>query len=548
MTITSGNLDSLLNISTGPEALASLTFLSGTATGNVVSSVTARTGPAPYSGFSTLKITSVNDADNTLVVTGYTGGGSYGQGAAVPWYFAVIGQVGNDLLLAGAGSAALTSVPASTVASYIESGNTGSLDNDLFVMAVDGTQLGTDMTAAQTLTFASLSPAAETVATVTASPPTSPVTVADSAAAVQGALATLESLANAGDLSAIDLTDPGTPVLTVTVGQLTADAAALSRIAGNFSLTVTGASVQTAGAIAATAHVGAIQITDSAATVTANIDPLQALSAQGHPLSITFTDSGIPTLSLTPAQVADDAATLQGISSNYVLRIDGSAANITVAGIAGHGDVVVFTGAATQYAVTPAGDGTSFTVTDMGTGRASVDHLSTVTALQFSDATDFVARAPSASSITTGNVAELYSAVLGRVPDVPGLAFYQAQAAANPGLALTQLAQEFLNSPEYMNNPAHGYAQSAAGDAQFITDTYNNLLHRAPESGAVSFYQNIVAQFTGGMTPGTAAYAAAQSAGHAQVLVYFSASTEFLSDVQITAQHPADAQHWLILI
>jgi hypothetical protein len=548
MTIGSGNLDSLLNISTGPEALASLTYVSGAATGSTVSSVTARTGMAPYSGFSTLKITSVSDADNTIVVTGYTSGGSYGAGSAVPWFFAVIGQVGNDLLLAGAGSAALTSVPASTVASYIESGNTASLNNDLFVMAIDGSNLGTEVTAAQTLTFTPLASAAETVAMVTASPPTSPVTVADSAAAVQGGLTTLQSLAAAGDITAITLTDQGTPVLTVTVSQLTTDAAALSKIAGNVSLTVTGGSVASAGAIAAMPHVGAIDLTDSAATVMANLDSLQALSAQGHPLSITFTDSGIPTLSLTPAQVTNDAGVLKGISSNYILRIDGSAANITVAGIAGHGDEVVFTGSAAQYGITPAGDGNSFTVTDTGTGRSSVDHLSTITALQFSDATDFVAQAPSSSSITTGNVAELYSAVLARVPDVAGLAFYQAQAAANPGLAFTQLAQEFLNSPEYKNNSAHNYAQSAAGDAQFVTDTYNNLLHRAPETGAVPFYQNIISQFTNGMTAGTPAYAAAQLAGHAQVLVYFSASTEFLGDVQITAQHPADAQHWLILI
>jgi hypothetical protein len=51
-----------------------------------------------------------------------------------------------------------------------------------------------------------------------------------------------------------------------------------------------------------------------------------------------------------------------------------------------------------------------------------------------------------------------------------------------------------------------------------------------------------------GLTAGTAAYAAAEATAHALVLAYFSQSPEFLNDVQITAQHPADATHWLILI
>jgi hypothetical protein len=243
-----------------------------------------------------------------------------------------------------------------------------------------------------------------------------------------------------------------------------------------------------------------------------------------------------------------DTAVLKDISTDFTLAIDGSAANITVAGIAGRGTVVQFTGPAANYSVTPSGDGVSLTVTDTGTGRTSVDHLSGITALQFSGGTDFVAQAPSNTGITTGNVTELYSAVLARTPDVAGLAYYQAQISSTPGLNLNQLAQNFLSAPEYVNNSAHNYAQTAAGDGQFITDTYNNLLHRAPEAGAVGYYQNVIAQFTNGVTPGTPAYTAAELAGHAQVLVNFAASAEFLNDVQITAQHPADAQHFLYII
>jgi hypothetical protein len=201
--------------------------------------------------------------------------------------------------------------------------------------------------------------------------------------------------------------------------------------------------------------------------------------------------------------------------------------------------------------MTAQGDGIGLTVTDTGTGRASMDSLRGITAVQFSDFTDIVAQTPGsgeAGAVTTGNVTELYGAVFGRLPDVPGLAYYQAEAAANPDFPLTQFAQQFLASPEYVNNPAHAYAQSSAGDAQFIADCYENLLHRAPESGAVPYYQNIINSFTANLTPGTAAYAAAQTLGHAYVLTDFSASAEFLQDVQVTAQNPSSAQHWLVLV
>jgi hypothetical protein len=116
---------------------------------------------------------------------------------------------------------------------------------------------------------------------------------------------------------------------------------------------------------------------------------------------------------------------------------------------------------------------------------------------------------------------------------------------------LVSLAQNFLQSPEYTNNSEHTYPQTAAGESQFITDSYNNLLHRAPESGAIPYYQNLISQFNRGLIPGTAAYIAADLQAHAIVLVDFSASPEFLGDVQVTAANPASAGftgHWLLLI
>jgi hypothetical protein len=119
----------------------------------------------------------------------------------------------------------------------------------------------------------------------------------------------------------------------------------------------------------------------------------------------------------------------------------------------------------------------------------------------------------------------------------------------NPATSLQQYAEFFLNSPEYTANSEHAYAQTVAGDQQFITDSYQNLLHRAPSADEVAFYEtNVIAPALKNLQAGTAAYAAADLAAHALTLVYFSASPEFLADVQVTATNPASAQHWLVLV
>ena len=236
--------------------------------------------------------------------------------------------------------------------------------------------------------------------------------------------------------------------------------------------------------------------------------------------------------------------TLPGVSAPLSLGISATAANLTIDGSTTEGTTVIFSGKASDYSISASGS--TITVTDTGTGRSSTDHLTNVTALHFSDVTDIVAATPGTDgAVTTGNITELYGAVFGRLPDVPGLAYYQAELTANPAIPLLTFAQWFLASPEYVS--AHSYAQSTAGDDKFITDSYTNLLKRAPEAAALPYYENVINQFTQGLTPGTSAYAAAQAEGHALVLVYFSASGEFLGDVQITAQNPSSAQHWLLL-
>jgi probable HAF family extracellular repeat protein len=397
--------------------------------------------------------------------------------------------------------------------------------------------------------------------------------VTDSAVNVETSLSTLEGWAANGQLLGITLTDSN-PTFILPETQLTAAQSVLSLVQGNYSLDVIGATAAQASLLASNSHLSAITIDDTAANIVAseqalqqlkatvsyvvadtaanigaNLDALEALHNGGASVQLGVTDI-TGSLKVTAAQLTSDFSILHNATGNFLVSIDASQPNLTINGLSGHGNVAVFQGNASQYTVAGVpGVSGAFTVTDVSTGRTSVDTLSGVIALQFKDGLDFVAAAPSASAITTGNVTELYSAVLARVPDASGLQFYQQYLAANPSTQSLTMAQWFLVSAEYTGNSAHNYAQSAAGDGQFITDTYQNLLHRAPDTGAVSFYTtNVINPMLTGLTPGTAAYASAELQAHAQVLVYFAASQEFLNDVQITAQHPADAQHWLLLV
>ena len=174
-----------------------------------------------------------------------------------------------------------------------------------------------------------------------------------------------------------------------------------------------------------------------------------------------------------------------------------------------------------------------------------------MTAVQFFDYTEIIASQKPASGavVSSFQIAAIYSAVLDRVPDVAGLAYYENEAATNHSVPLITYAENFLRSPEYTSNSAHAYAQTSAGDAQFIQDTYNNLLHRAASTSDVTWYQaNVIGPVLATAAPGTAAYTSVELQAHAQLLADFSTSAEFQADVQVTAQQPANAQHWLVLI
>jgi hypothetical protein len=370
--------------------------------------------------------------------------------------------------------------------------------------------------------------------------------VTDSAANIGTDLDSLQSLISSGKVTSIVLTDSGTPTLTVTAAQMVSDAQAINDIAGAYTLNVTGDATDISQLTPTVlSHVKSLSVTDSAANIAGELDSLQSLAAAGKLTSVAVSGTSFADLTISASQLASDASALKDITGDYVLDINAAANGGSIAGIQGHGNIVTFSGSAGDYTIAASASGNGVTVTD----SAGTEQLSGIDAIQIGAQTDYVAATPLKGGMTdTGNLTELYGAVFSRTPDVAGLGFYEAYLANNPNTPLLQFAQWFLDSTEYQTNPAHAYAQTSAGETQFISDSYENLLHRTPSSDEVNFYlTNVIQPALNGLQAGSAAYAAADAKAHALLLVYFSASPEFLGDVQITAQNPSSAQHWLLL-
>jgi len=384
-----------------------------------------------------------------------------------------------------------------------------------------------------------------TVQTALQSTVTASVAVVDSGANVLSNLDALETLWQNNLLTSVTLSDQAAPAWTLTATQFDTDANVLAVLQSAVSLTVTGAVEAYQAAVATAAPIqltSPLSVSDTADNISYWLDGLASGVAAGKIGGITISAGSV--IDLTSDQMTTDQAALNAITNQaFSVAVTPSSATASIDG-AGYGTTVVLSGDAALYTITPAGNGTGFTLSGNGVNEA----ISNVTALQFADYTLIVAsQTPQvAGGVSSFQVATLYAAVLDRQPDIAGLAFYEKTAAAGQ-YSITTFAEWFLQSPEYTS--ANTYPQTSAGDAQFITNTYENLLSRAPETGAVSYYEtNVIDPILAKATPGTTAYTQAELLAHATVLTYFSQSPEFKGDVAVTAQTPADATHWLVLI
>jgi serralysin len=118
---------------------------------------------------------------------------------------------------------------------------------------------------------------------------------------------------------------------------------------------------------------------------------------------------------------------------------------------------------------------TIFNVSDK-TNIDGNDTLQNIQRLQFSD--------NSLAFDIKGNAGEayrLYQAAFNRIPDFDGLGFWIG--AIDSGASLKSVASQFISSQEFKT--LYG---ANVNDVGFITNLYQNVLHRAPDQGGLDFW------------------------------------------------------------
>jgi hypothetical protein len=226
-----------------------------------------------------------------------------------------------------------------------------------------------------------------------------------------------------------------------------------------------------------------------------------------------------------------------GNSVTGVAGIASGAAGISLP--TANGNTVIVDGAISTAASTSGADSYSLfvsgsgavTLTDNNTGNSEA--ISGANYILFDGAATTSSGAyQSLYIIETGVGAELaamYNAALGRVPDLPGLEFYidQFGTAALPDMHAA--AKFFMSSPEFKAlYPALQTASDNGGpnDQAFITELYGQILHRTPSATEIQYY---VSAIQGTLTTSTGA--AIPAADRATLLEYFTQSPENQADI-----------------
>jgi serralysin len=162
--------------------------------------------------------------------------------------------------------------------------------------------------------------------------------------------------------------------------------------------------------------------------------------------------------------------TLTGSAGNDTL--DGGAGDDTLDGGAGWDTAVYAGGRATVDVSVNNG---VYTVTSVNAGT---DTLTNIERIRFADvavAFDIEGHA--------GDVYRLYQAAFDRHPDNGGLGFWIN--AADSGINMETIAAHFADSAEF--HALYGASQS---NSEFLTNLYDNVLHRAYDQGGFDFWMN----------------------------------------------------------
>jgi hypothetical protein len=299
-----------------------------------------------------------------------------------------------------------------------------------------------------------LTEGAETL-TVTAQSKSASMTINDTSKAVGVAAYAMSAASSSVDEGSI-------AVFTVTTSNVAGGTSIPYTVSGITAADVTG------GALSGVAIVNAsgtatISIPIIADSTTEGLEAL-TVTAQGKSASMTIIDTSktFATMNFFGGSSTDDAITNSPVSQN----IDGGA------GI----DTLVYT--STSYAVLISKSGGSTVVTNTATGE--IDTLINVERLKFAD---------TAIALDTSEVGDqvyrIYQAAFNRTPDDVGLGYWISRM--DSGASLKSVAQGFVSSDEF--KALYGASPT---NAQIVTKLYENVLHRAPESGGYNYWLGVL--------------------------------------------------------
>ena len=313
-------------------------------------------------------------------------------------------------------------------------------------------------------------------------------TISDTASTVQAALAALVADTK---LTAITLTDAGRPTITLTATAYAADTVALAKITSAYSLVVTGATVGQAAALQIAAS--SFTISDTAANVQG---ALSALLADTKLTTITLTDAGTPTITLTAAAYAANTAALAKIGSPYNLAVTAATVGQAAAlQIAASSFTISDTAANVQGALTALLSDTKRTaiiLTDAGTPTISL------TGSAYAADTAVLAKITSSYNLAVTAATIAQAAAL----QTAASSFTISDTAANVQGALTALLSDTKltaitltdASKPTMTLTAAAYAADTAALAK-ITSAYN-LSVTAATVGQAAALQTAVSSFS----------------------------------------------------
>ena len=279
-----------------------------------------------------------------------------------------------------------------------------------------------------------------------------------------------------------------------------------------------------------------IMVEDSAMNVVTYLDSLEKLAAAGALESITLTDGGTPTLTLTATQLAQDAVaighilvpftfTVPGVPdyvSGYVFQQDAAGRNQsgiplvysapapaggdTVVGFqatarlgSGH-DTILLPGPRSEYAVEVDSGGQTLikdlSATSATAGMSMIASGESYIVFDISALTATDNGAISYSGMyfvlsgADAQIADIYNAAFAREPDMPGLEYWETVFRAGT-LDLNGIAQQFLVSSEFaLNFPAASAPVDRGGpnDAAFLNALYQNILGRSADTAGEAYW------------------------------------------------------------